>query len=384
MLHYDVLFLIRSLGRGGAERQISLLARGLNERGLKVAIVVFYSGGGLEDELNSAGVPILSLRKAGRWSNIAATKRLLDIVRRHRPRVLHSYMATQNVQALLLKPILSLYGCRVVCGIRTSPKPAWKYDKGIGVVTLLQFILLQFSDAVISNSKAALKHINSNVPFKRVFVIPNGVDAEKFRFSEYARLQQREKWNVKDGDVVIGLVGRIDAQKNHRLLVEAFKILSAESTDLKLVFVGDGTIDAKSSVLNYVRQMGLESKVIWAGVSTNLVSTYSALDILCLSSTIEGFPNVLAEGMCCGLPCVSTDVGDAREVIGECGWVVQPNNALALAEGLEKARRALSGWDRNEPRSRMTEHFTVDLLVYRTWNALSPLIHKGQKTSIKD
>ena len=372
----DVLFLIRFLGRGGAERQLSLLARALHARGLKVAVAVFYAGGALERELHDAGVEVLDLKKSGRWSNVDVIRRLMRFVRQRRPRILHSYMPTQNVIALLLKPWLARQCCAVVCGIRIASLDAWKYGMAAGLLDATQELLLPHADRVISNSARALKELDARIPPGRGFAIPNGVECERFAFSACKRVGQRDAWNAGEGDVLLGLVGRLDPQKNHRLLLDALSLVGDGMPNVRLVFVGDGPVEYREAVQKHAEALGLASKVLWAGVSDDLSAVYSALDIVCLNSVTEGFPNVIAEAMCAGLPCVATDVGDVADLMGDCGWVVPSGDAPALADALLQAYRALPGWDRERPRARMVRDFSVDALADRTLAALAPFLGK--------
>ena len=376
MVPCDVLFVIRSMGRGGAERQLSLLARTLQARGLNIAVAVFYAGGALEQELHDAGVEVLDLKKSGRWSNVDVIRRLMRFVRERRPRVLHSYMPTQNVTALLLKPWLAYHGCTVVCGIRTALSNAWRYSKLGGVVDLLQKILMPLADRVISNSTRALRGLGRWVLPGRGFAIPNGVEYERFVFSTGKRAGQRDAWNVGNGEVLLGLVGRLDPQKNHRLLLDALSLVGDGMPNVRLVFVGDGPSEYREAMQGHADALGLASRVLWAAASDDLSAVYSALDLVCLSSVTEGFPNVIAEAMCVGLPCVATDVGDVAELMGDCGWVVPSGDAPALADALLQAYRALPGWDRERPRARMVRDFSVDALADRTLAALAPFLGK--------
>ncbi|MEP7152705.1 MAG: glycosyltransferase, partial [Nitrospira sp.] len=100
-----VLFLIRSLSYGGAERQLVLLARGLSERGHDVAVALFYSGGPLEKDLCEAGIRIRPLNKGGRWEVFGFLFRLTQILREERPDVLHSYLWGANLMTAFLKPL---------------------------------------------------------------------------------------------------------------------------------------------------------------------------------------------------------------------------------------------------------------------------------------
>lgn len=373
----DILFLIRSMSRGGAERQLSLLARALQARGLKVAVAVFYAGGPLERELHEAGVEVVDLKKVGRWSNLGVMLRLLEIVRERRPSVLHSYTPTPNVMAILIKPWLRREGCAVACGIRTALTNAWRYTKLGGAVGLLQMALLPRADCVISNSARALNGLGKRVPPRHTFAIPNGVEHERFRFSEGARASQRVAWGLAPSALAIGLVGRLDPQKNHFLLVDAVNSIRVRRPEAVIVFVGTGSMVYQKEVQAHAERLGVASRIIWAGPSDDLSSVYSALDVLCLCSVTEGFPNVVAEAMCAGLPCVATDVGDVAELMGDCGWVVRQGDVRALAQKLLESCEAIRGWDRDRPRRRMVEQFSVERLADRTLEALSPFLGKS-------
>src|SRR3712207_1658535 len=102
----NVVLLIRSLNRGGAERQIVSLARGMQERGHQVRVATFYAGGPLLDELITAGVPVRTLEKRSRWDVPAFLLRLLQMLRAERPDVIYACMATSTIIVALLKPFL--------------------------------------------------------------------------------------------------------------------------------------------------------------------------------------------------------------------------------------------------------------------------------------
>lgn len=374
----DVLFLIRSLGRGGAERQLSLLARRMHAHGLKVVVAVFYTGGEFELELKDAGVELLDLRKSGRWSNLAVLKRLRAFVRRRHPRILHAYMPPQNLMALLLRPWLSTQDCAVVCGIRTALPNSWRYDLASGLADFIQVLLLSRADRIISNSALALKQLRGRIGEDLGVVIPNGMECERYEFDAVGRSQWRAGLGCREEDVLIGLVGRLDPIKNHALLIDAISLMKEGSPQLRLVFVGEGTSEYREQLQAYARKQNVESRILWVGPSDEMAAIYSALDILCLCSRFEGFPNVLAEAMCVGLPCVTTDVGDARILVGDCGWVVPPGDPQALAHHLLEASHALPTWNRGRPRDRVMEHFSADELLDRTLDALSPWLDPAQ------
>jgi glycosyltransferase involved in cell wall biosynthesis len=107
-----------------------------------------------------------------------------------------------------------------------------------------------------------------------------------------------------------------------------------------------------------------------------MAEAYSSLDLLCSASIAEGFPNVVGEAMSAGLPCVVTDVGDCRELVGDCGWVVAGDDPAALANALASAIAQLPHWDADRPRQRIRANFSVEKLAERTLAAYSPYLSR--------
>ena len=370
-----ILFLTRSLHSGGAERQLVLLARQLKRCGVDVSVATFYGEGEFVKDLVAEAIPIHDLRKSGRWSTASFFFRLWRLIRRERPGVLHSYLTGPNLVALLLKPLLRWQGGAVVCGVRASALDLSRYDFATRVSEHLSSYLLPFADAVICNSHAGLAHISASASRSaRFHAVDNGVDTQRFRFDEQGRKRCREDWNLPEGALAIGLVGRHDPVKDHALFLHAAARLADANSEARFVLVGSEVAGTTERIREVARQLGLERRIVWAGHRSDLPAVYSALDVLCLSSESEGFPNVVAEAMSCGLPCVSTDVGDARRLIGDCGWVVDARTPEALARGLEEALQACPTWDRSRPRHRIEANFSVETLADRTLQVLGPFL----------
>jgi len=198
-----------------------------------------------------------------------------------------------------------------------------------------------------------------------MFHVPNGIDVDGFYFDPPAGQRVRTGWGFTGSERLIGLVGRLDPIKDHAGFLKAAARLSQEFPEARFVCIGNGPVEYKMKLEALSRELGLVQKVTWVPMRPDVRAVYNALDVVCLCSLSEGFPNVIGEAMACGRHCVVTDVGDSRFLVGDAGVVVPPNDPEALARGLRKALTA--GRDSNEAgRQRILEHFTVTHLADRT------------------
>lgn len=367
-----ILFLVRSLDRGGAERQLVVLAKGLARRGHAVAVAVFFGGGVYEAELAEADVRVINLGKQGRWDVLPFLNRLVRLLRKERPAVMHSYLGVPNILATVLKPLLP--GIRIVWGVRASNVDLSRYDWLSRLAYSLECRLARFADCIIANSCAGKRYAVANgFPEGKIIVIPNGIDTTYFRFDSKGRQQVRSEWALGEDEMLVGLVARLDPMKDHPSFLEAASHIARGRHDVRFVCVGDGSADYVEAIKQQAVALGLIEQLIWAGARDNMPAVYSALDIATSSSFGEGFSNTIAEAMACGVPCVVTDVGDSAHIVGDLGSVVAPGDGSALAAAIQHLtnlppaeRRALG----DAGRARIVSEFGLDRLVQRTEQAL--------------
>jgi len=370
-----ILFLIRSLNVGGAERQLIALACGLHERGYSVAVATFYGGGALVGDLDRVGVRRISLDKLGRWDVLPFLLRLYRLLKGERPDVLHSYLGVANILSALFAP--SFPGMRLVWGVRASNMDLSRYDWFARISWRVECILSRFADLVIANSHAGKEyHVKHGFAAANVVVIPNGIDTERFRPDQTGRVAVRANWGIAPGDVLVGMVARLDPIKDHPTFLKAVAQLPRRIESLRFICVGEGLDPYASMLRKQAECLGLAGHLIWAGASRDMPTVYNAIDLLVLSSISEGFPNVLGEAMACDVPCVATNVGDAREIVGDAGIVVPCSNPAALAEGISTmlGKSAQSREDLGKrARARIVENYSMEALKRRTLDALESM-----------
>jgi glycosyltransferase involved in cell wall biosynthesis len=327
----------------------------------------------LESGLTDAGVPLHILGKQSRWGVVGFLWRLARLVRSSCPAILHSYLGTANILAVLMKPFSPRM--KVVWGVRASNMELGHYGWLDRVLYWMECRLSRFADLIIVNSHAGREYaVAQGFPRKTMVMIPNGIDTQRFCQDGAARARVRGEWGVADQECVIGLVGRLDPMKGHQTFLQAAMLLARERSDVRFVCVGDGPSSYRETLRMLAEQRGLDKRILWVPASDSMPAVYNALDLLTSSSTFgEGFSNVIGEAMACGTPCVVSDVGDASMIVGETGLVVPPRDPEALC----KAWCEALAWTAEEcasrgrqARERIAQQFSVDRMVKATLKEL--------------
>jgi len=360
LLFPSIFILVRSLGIGGTERQVSVLAQALHQRGYKVTIGVFYPGGILEQHLREAGVSIYSLNKKGRWDVIGWFLRYLKALRDVNPDVIYSFLTVPNLVAsigniFIRKP--------VVWGIRASYINFDEYDWLTSLSAKIEKILSRFVKMIIFNAYHSRNyHQSLGYYLKNPVVISNGIDTDIFKPNQHlGKHIIRKQLNIPEEAFVIGMLARVDPMKDYETFLVAAQKLLKRHKNLYFVVAGAGTDMAAWGVL--------PAQVVRLGIWKDIPGLLNALDVMVLSSLGEGFPNVIGEAMACGIPTIATNVGDAAYIIGDQGKVIPPKNSEALIEAIEDLLK--EPLDHGTVRSRIVTHFSVPNMVDQTVHALT-------------
>lgn len=368
-----VVFLIRDLNYGGAQRQLVTLVKALHQEDcFDLTVLHFYSGGPLLKDLKERGIPTICLEKQDRWDVLGFFGRLFEHLKRIQPDVLHGYLGESNIVAIFLKPFFP--STRIIWGIRGSDTPSGRYGWLGDLLSKLEIVLSSFTDLIIVNSHAGKADcLELGYASDKMVVISNGIDTERFQPDPAAGAKVRSEWGVSENTILIGLVGRLSPMKDHPTFLKAVALISKEREDLRFVCIGVGEENYAKELYQLADELGISEKIIWAGGRSDMPAVFNAFNIACsASSDGEGFPNVIGEAMACGVPCVVTDVGDSAWIVGDTGIVVPSKNPEALVAGwrarLANDRLKIVG---NNIRSRIVEKFSVVRLVENTSKILS-------------
>lgn len=321
-----IFILSTSMGMGGADQQILILAQAMRARGHEVRIVALAPLGAMGLEAQRAGIPTESLELQRNLGIVPRFFRLVRMIRAWRPDVLHSHMLHANLMAR---------AARVLAPVPALISTIHSINDGgalrMAAYRLTSGLVDQFT--IISRLAAQRYIAIGAVPETRLRVVPNTVDTTRFRRVPHARGPIRRELGLGDEFVWLA-IGRFEPAKDYPTMIAAFARLAAERPQSQLVLVGEGSL--RDQVESLIRQRGLKARVRLLGVRRDVPELLSAADGYLLSSAWEGMPVALLEAASVGLPIVATGVGGVPEVVedGTTGLLVPPADPVALAQAM--------------------------------------------------
>lgn len=355
-----VVHVTSSFGSGGADRQILVLARMLAARGHDARVISLTELGPMGLEARRGGLCVRSLGIPRGAIDPSAPVRLAAILRSLHPDVVQAWMYHGNVLVSMAR-FLPVWGAPILWNIRHS---LYRLDHESWLTR--QFIrahrvLASTADRILYNSElSARQHEAFGFPRHKTEVVANGIDCGRFRSRSIPPRPDR---------IVVGCVARHHPQKDHATLFAAIRLAAEQVPDLHLVLAGVNIEESNGDLVHALEQAAIRDRTSLLGSVDAIAEVYRSLDFAVLSSAYgEGFPNTLGEAMACGVPCVTTNVGDAALIVGDAGRVVECRDPRALAEALidlarldRSERTALS----HRARQRILDHFGVERMTDR-------------------
>lgn len=316
-----ILYIITGLGFGGAEKVVCDLADQMVLKGHEVKIA--YLTGDKLMKPKSSNVEIIYLALNGIKSFIPASSQYRNLLRSFRPDVVHAHMVHANIFVRLNR--INQKIPKLICTAHNS-------NEG-GNIRMLAYKYTNFLSDINTNvSKEASQAFINNGAFTKenLITVYNGIDLNKFKFSN----SKNDIVSIDDGFTNFLSVGRLNEQKDYPNLLNA---ISQLDVNLKVRFniVGDGEL--RLAIENLIDSMGIKNKVNLLGRRKDIATLMHQSDFFILPSKYEGFGLVVAEAMACGTFVIATDCGGVREVLGDTGILVSPQDSQALAQAMQQA-----------------------------------------------
>lgn len=327
-----VLHIITGLNVGGAEAVLLKLRGPLRERGFDDEVISLTDVGPLGEAIAQTGAAPrgLGLGPRSPFRTSTGLPRLMAWIRAAAPDVIQTWMYNAD----LIGGIAARASSRapVVWNIRQT-----ELVKGSSATAGLSRRLCAalsrvIPEQIVCNSEAGRRlHVALGYAPERLLVIPNGFDLDAYAPDPAARREVRRELGLPDDAPVVGLVARFDPHKDLPTFIEAARHLHAARQDVRFVLCGHALDDTNRTLARWIASLGGGASFLLLGRRHDMPRLLRAFDLLALSSTSEGFPNVVGEAMASEVPCVVTDVGDAALIVGDTGRVVPPGDARALA-----------------------------------------------------
>lgn len=325
-----VLHVITGLNDGGAEAVLYRLIT--KSSGPTHTVVSLMDMGKYGPLLEDLGVKVFCLGMNPGKPSVRRFWQLKRLIRAEAPDVVQTWMYHSDLFGGVAAKMAGVK--KIFWGIHHSTLDKGKAKRTtIAIAKVSAGLSRIVPEKIVCCAKKSLEvHRDIRYSPNKLMVIPNGYDLSKFMVDKQSGSQLRASLGIGPETFLLGKVGRYDPFKDHENLLSALYELQLLGVDFKCLLVGRGLTSENQELMARITELGLIDRVILAGQRTDIPAVMNALDLHVLSSSSEGFPNVLAEAMACGTPAVSTDVGDAGEIVGDPALLCPPRNPKALSE----------------------------------------------------
>jgi glycosyltransferase involved in cell wall biosynthesis len=351
----NVLQLIPTLDRSGAEKQMVMLAMGLPRDRFRVEVATLTRLGAFERDLRSAGIPVTAIGKRFKVDPLALV-RLTQFLKARKFDVVQTWIFAANTYGRVAARLARV----PVVVVAEMAVDSWKGRSE-------QFVdrrLATWCDRLVGNSHAVVDFYRTlGVPNDRLAMIYSGIEDQRPRADD--RHAVRAELGFEAETPLVLFAGRLAEQKRVDDLLKAIDLLQHVQPDLRTVIVGDGPL--RDRLEETARAYDLDGRARFLGHRNDVPRLMAAADVVVLQSAYEGLPNVLLEAMCFRKPVVATAAPGTTEVVvdGETGVLVPVGNIMLLARAIRDLVRdpALAGRLGEAGRARVEAHFRADTMV---------------------
>ena len=360
-----ILHIITGLKDGGAENILYKICKyDSKNKHIIISIISLKNSKKIYSLINQLGVKIYSFDL--KFYSIFKFFSLVYLIRSLKPDVVQTWLAHGDFIGGIASRFAGIN--RVVWNVRYS-----KLERGVVklrtlfLIKILSILSYLIPKIIIVVSKSTFKNCKRlGYCSHKLRLIHNGYEILKYNFNKN-RNYYRKKFKIKKKIPIVGSVARYDPTKDHKNLLTALSILK-KNIDFICILIGSN-INKNTELLNLIKKLNLIDEVKLLGTSRNILQSMKGLDIHILSSVTEGFPNVVAEAMLSGTPCVVTDVGDSALIVGNTGWKVEPGNSIKLAKVIEKGFLEIGTkkWKKRSYKAslRIKKNFKIDKMIKR-------------------
>ncbi len=328
-MNKNILILLTASFGGGAERLILDQMKYYDRNKFNLHVITLKRGN-LEDTFaNINGVNYLCLNSKRKIS-LKTIKELLRYSKEKKINLIHTHLFLPDMYGFLIKILMPKI--KLISTKHNTSEFRKKIHWG-----LLDKLFSLPANEIITVSKSVKRFISKYefIPSHKIKVIYNGIDVS--RFNEKPNFSQlKEELQIRDGNFVVGIVGRLTKQKGHKYLLKAVANLKKKIPNIRLLIIGVGKL--MSELEKYAQELKIKENINFLGFRNDMPKLYSLMDVFCLPSLSEGLVLVIIEAMLCNTITVGSKVDGIEEIIDDeiTGFLVPPKDSNALTKVLYK------------------------------------------------
>lgn len=316
-----IVHVIVALTVGGAELMLKRLILHSNKNEHFEHIVISLTDiGTIGNELKNKGIAVYTLNMNSILSTCVTFIRLRNLLKELQPDTVQTWMYHADFLGGIAAKSAGVKN--IIWGVRTTDVSQGASKMTVHLSKLCAKLSYYIPDTIVCAANVSKEyHVSIGYDDTKMVVIPNGFDVEALAATDEDGIEIRQQNNLSVNDVVIGSVGRFNLVKNQKLFVDMAAILIKDQPDLKFMIVGrDNTVENKE-LMSWINDYGIVDNFRLLGERNDVPKCLKAMDVFCLHSKTEGFPNVLCEAILLEKSVISTNVGDVEHLISEANIV---------------------------------------------------------------
>lgn len=320
-----ILHLIKSLDSGGCE---NMLLRTLPlTNSFDHILITLNKEGELAKQFKTKGFKVININQKSLFS-FTSYSYLIKIITKYRPNIIITYLFHADIIGRLIIQTFTRY--RTIPYLRTT----YNYEK-YRIVRFIEKLTKYFVKQYLANSEAVKNYYieKIGVSKEKITVIPNGVDV-----SYYENIPKdgdlRKELGINPREIVIACVANLHINKGHKYLLEAFEDVYKEKKNLKLLLVGDG--DNRENLKKQTKNYLSKNNILFLGKRSDVPQLLKIADIFILPTLFEGMSNAILEAMASGLPIITTNIPENRELLqnNKTGILISPKNSHKISQSI--------------------------------------------------
>lgn len=362
-----VLHIITSLSDGGAEAVLYRMCK--FDKSNTHTVISLMNEQKYVPMLKKIGINVFTLNFSNRQVNLKGMVKLYRLIKKIEPDVVQTWLD----HADLVGGVIARFAGKknIIWGVHHSELKRGESKLSTIFISRVNALMSYFIPRKIIYCAEESRKAQEKIGYKKSkgIIVFNGYDWKGFKPDNSIVQSLRNELSIHHDTFLIGHVGRYDPQKDLGNLIDAFSILNKKNLKFQASIVGTELDKENSELVASIKKHDLCMHIHLLGRRDDIEVVMNGIDLFVLSSVSEAFPNVINEAMLCGTPCVTTDVGDSRFIVGETGWTVRPKDSMALADAIIKAYNEKnsnsSSWIKRKVacRKRVEDNFSIDIMI---------------------